>query len=50
MKKVEHIKIEKGMKVAQMLIQKVEQKEIKEVAELEETTRGEGGFGSTGLK
>lgn len=40
--------IEKGSKIAQMLIQSVEQKEIKEVTELEETERGEGGFGSTG--
>lgn len=37
-----------GHKVAQMLIQKVEQVEIKEVAELSDATRGEGGFGSTG--
>lgn len=37
-----------GHKIAQMLIQKVEHVEIKEVAELSGTTRGEGGFGSTG--
>ncbi|HAS84670.1 MAG TPA: dUTP diphosphatase [Candidatus Yonathbacteria bacterium] len=37
-----------GHKVAQMLIQKVERAEIKEVAELSDTTRGHGGFGSTG--
>lgn len=42
-------KIEKGQKIAQMLIQKVERLEIKEVKELSETKRGEGGFGSTGL-
>ena len=41
--------IEKGMKIAQMLIQPVEQKKIVEVEELDETSRGEGGFGSTGL-
>ncbi len=41
-------KIEKGHKVAQMLIQKVEHPEIIEVEELSETERGEGGFGSTG--
>jgi dUTP pyrophosphatase len=40
--------IEKGHKVAQMLIQKVDQVEIEEVNELSETPRGEGGFGSTG--
>jgi dUTP pyrophosphatase len=39
---------EKGHKVMQMLIQKVEQPEIIEVDELTETSRGAGGFGSTG--
>jgi dUTP pyrophosphatase len=42
--------VEKGNKVAQMLIQPVEQRQIKEVETLEETERGEGGFGSTGIK
>jgi dUTP pyrophosphatase len=37
-----------GDKIAQLLIQKVEQPQIVEVAELKETTRGEGRFGSTG--
>ena len=41
--------IEKGNKVAQMLIQPVEQKQLLEVNELDETDRGEGGFGSTGI-
>ena len=41
--------IEKGMKIAQMLIQPVEQKQLIEVDSLEETERNEGGFGSTGL-
>lgn len=39
---------EKGHKVAQFLIQKVEQAEFKEVEELSETERGSGGLGSTG--
>jgi len=39
---------EKGHKVAQILIQKVERPEIVEVSELSNTARGEGGFGSTG--
>lgn len=39
---------EKGDKIAQMLIQKVERVDITEVEELSETVRGEGGFGSTG--
>ena len=42
-------KIEKGQKIAQMLIQKVERVEIEETKELSETKRGEGCFGSTGL-
>jgi dUTP pyrophosphatase len=37
-----------GDKVTQILIQKIEQPEILEVADLDETPRGEGGFGSTG--
>lgn len=39
---------EVGDKVAQMLIQKIEQPNIVEVNELDETARGEGAFGSTG--
>lgn len=39
---------EAGQKVAQMLIQKVEQVELMESKELSETVRGEGAFGSTG--
>ncbi|MBS3123105.1 dUTP diphosphatase [Candidatus Woesearchaeota archaeon] len=42
--------IEKNTKIAQMLIQKVEQKDIVEVEELDESDRGSGGFGSTGMK
>ncbi len=37
-----------GMRVAQMVIAKFEQAEFIEVEELDETERGEGGFGSTG--
>lgn len=40
--------LEVGHKVAQMLIQKVESPLIVEVESLNETSRGEGGFGSTG--
>ncbi len=39
---------EKGHKVMQLLIQKVEQLEIIEAEQLSETERGVGGFGSTG--
>lgn len=38
-----------GDKVAQMLIQPVEQPELVEVDDLDETQRGEGAFGSTGV-
>jgi len=43
-------KINKGEKIAQILIQKVEQPKIIEVTELSDSTRGKSGFGSTGLK
>jgi dUTP pyrophosphatase len=42
--------IEKGSKIAQMIIQKFEDCEIKEVFEVSETVRGEGREGSTGQK
>jgi dUTP pyrophosphatase len=38
----------RGHKVAQLLIQKIERVDIEEVLTFEETSRGEGGFGSTG--
>jgi len=41
--------VEKGKKIAQLVFQKVEYPEIEEVKELDSTTRGERGFGSTGL-
>lgn len=41
--------IRKGQKIAQMLIKKVERAKIEEVKKLNETKRGEEGFGSTGL-
>ncbi len=40
--------IEKGMKIAQLLIQTIEEVEVVEVEDLEDSSRGEGGFGSTG--
>ena len=42
--------INDGERVAQMVISKHEQAEWIEVEQLEETARGEGGFGSTGKK
>ncbi len=40
--------IQRGDRVAQLVISPVTQGEWEEVDELDETTRGEGGFGSTG--
>ncbi len=44
----EPIEIKKGDRVAQMLIQKIETPTIVEAENLDDTTRGDGGFGSTG--
>lgn len=44
----ESFEIKKGQKIAQVIFQKIENPEIKEVDELPETIRGSGGFGSTG--
>lgn len=42
--------ITSGMRIAQLVIAQVLRVEIEEVSDLSETTRGAGGFGSTGLK
>lgn len=42
--------VQKHTKIAQMVICPVIRAEITEVASLNETARGEGGFGSTGLR
>lgn len=47
--KSESFEIKKGDKIAQMVIQKVECAELVIVDELDETVRGSGGFGSTGV-
>ncbi len=44
----EAFSIEKGMKIAQMLIQPVIKVKVVDSEVLDETTRGENGFGSTG--
>jgi dUTP pyrophosphatase len=41
--------VEPNMRIAQMVIARVEHAQVSIVAELTETTRGEGGFGSTGI-
>ncbi|WP_419761033.1 dUTP diphosphatase [Corynebacterium pilosum] len=42
------IEITRGMRIAQLLVQKVELCDFTEVEELDETERGTGGHGSTG--
>lgn len=44
----EDFHIEPGMKIAQMLVKPVYTVEVEEAGELSDTSRGEGGFGSTG--
>lgn len=46
----EDFTIESGERIAQLVIAKHERAEWIEVEELSETSRGEGGFGSTGVK
>lgn len=45
----EPFEIKRGQKIAQLLIQRVEHPEIEETDELSDTSRGAGGFGSTGV-
>ncbi len=42
--------VTRGMRIAQMVIARVERAEFSEVAELPATGRGAGGFGSTGVE
>ena len=42
--------VERGMRIAQMVIAQYHKAEIEVVEELDDTARGEGGFGSTGVK
>lgn len=46
---VEPLHVARGEKVAQLVIQPVERVEIDEVSLLDDTHRGAGGFGSTGV-
>ncbi|MCK4891240.1 MAG: dUTP diphosphatase [Candidatus Pacebacteria bacterium] len=43
-------RVKKNTKIAQMLFQKAEEAEIKEVKSLSNTKRGERGFGSSGIR
>ncbi|MFW6114049.1 MAG: dUTP diphosphatase, partial [Actinomycetota bacterium] len=42
-------RIERGDRIAQMVIQGVKNARVECVEELDDTARGQGGFGSTGL-
>merc|ERR1712127_568412 len=42
-----HVKV--GDRVAQLILERISMAETKEVSDLDETQRGEGGFGSTGV-
>ena len=44
----EPVVVTRGMRIAQLVFQRVEAVELVEVAELPESGRGKGGFGSTG--
>ncbi len=46
----EDFKIEKGNRIAQMIFEKIDQAEFEEVKDLSITERGNGGFGSSGIK
>ena len=43
-------KVEKGLRIAQMVVCPIVQAQLEEVDDLSETERGKGGFGSTGTK
>lgn len=45
----EPFRIEPGLRIAQLVVQSVARVAVAEVAELSDTRRGAGGFGSTGL-
>ena len=46
----EPFKIEKGLRIAQMVICPIVKAQLEEVDDLNKTERGDGGFGSTGIK
>ena len=46
----EAFRVEKGLRIAQMVVCPILQAELEEVTDLDNTERGKGGFGSTGTK
>ena len=47
---INNFRIERGMRIAQLVFSRIPEFELLEVKELNDTERGKGGFGSTGLK
>jgi len=45
----EDFSVKRGDRVAQLILEKIEYPDVQEVDEIEETARGAGGFGSTGV-
>lgn len=45
-----HSSVERGDRVAQLILERIYLPEVQEVAELDDTARGGGGFGSTGVQ
>ncbi|CAD7699265.1 unnamed protein product [Ostreobium quekettii] len=45
----EDFQVKRGDRIAQLILERIITPDVEEVAELEETERGEGGFGSTGV-
>ena len=46
----EDFKVQAGDRIAQLILERIETPQVKKVATLDDTDRGAGGFGSTGLK
>ena len=46
----EDFKVQAGDRVAQLILERIETPQVKKVATLDDTDRGAGGFGSTGIK
>jgi dUTP pyrophosphatase len=46
----EAFEISRGMRIAQIIFARVEQMQLQDVSSLDETARGSGGFGSTGVQ
>ena len=46
----EDFKVQAGDRIAQLILERIETPQVKKVATLDDTDRGAGGFGSTGIK